>query len=106
MNNHMILLGYFYYIIMNKYEQYQITCLLTRPLSIHLRSRQLSYLSPRLTDPRPHAWWFRRAMRGAPRCRCIGFKDYLLSSAAAPRMRTIACGGSLFPHPKSDTQIV
>jgi hypothetical protein len=26
---------------------------LTRPLSIRLQSRQLSYLSPRLTDPRP-----------------------------------------------------
>jgi hypothetical protein len=25
MNNHMTSLGYFYYIIMNKHEQYQIT---------------------------------------------------------------------------------
>jgi hypothetical protein len=45
--------------------------LLTRPLSIRLQSRQLPYLSLRLTDPRPHAWWFRRATRGMPRCRCI-----------------------------------
>jgi hypothetical protein len=28
-----------------------LACLLTRPLSIRLRSRQLPYLSPRLTDP-------------------------------------------------------
>jgi hypothetical protein len=67
--------------------------LLTRPLSIHLRSRQLPYLSLRLTGPRPHAWWFRWATRGVPRCHFIGFKDYLLSSAAAPRRRAIACGG-------------
>jgi hypothetical protein len=44
----------------------------------------------------PHAWWFRRATREAPRCRCIGFKNNLLSSAAALRRRAIACGGS---HP-------
>jgi hypothetical protein len=43
--------------------------LLTCPLSIRLQSRQLPYLSLRLTDPRPHAWWFRRAMRETPRCR-------------------------------------
>jgi hypothetical protein len=30
-----------------------LACLLTRPLSIRLQSRQLPYLSPRLTDPRP-----------------------------------------------------
>jgi hypothetical protein len=30
-----------------------LACLLTRSLSIHLRSRQLPYLSPRLTDPLP-----------------------------------------------------
>jgi hypothetical protein len=44
----------------------------------------------------PHAWWFRRATRGAPRYRCIGFKNNLLSSAAAPRRRAIVCGG-LYP---------
>jgi hypothetical protein len=44
----------------------------------------------------PHAWWFHRATRRAPRCRCIGFKNNLLTSAAAPRRRAIACGGS---HP-------
>jgi hypothetical protein len=52
--------------------------LLTCLLSTRLQSRQLPYLSPRLTDPCPHAWWFHRAMRG----------------------------GSFFLHPKSDTQPV
>jgi hypothetical protein len=80
--------------------------LLMRPRSIHLRSHQLPYLSPRLTDPRPHAWWFRRATRGAPRCHCIGFKDYLLSFAADSRRHAIACGGSHFAHSKSGTQTV
>jgi hypothetical protein len=68
--------------------------LLTRPLSIRLLSRQLPYLSPWLTDPRPHAWWFRRATRGTPRCRCITFcllqrpRGGALSRAA---VRTVVC---------------
>jgi hypothetical protein len=68
--------------------------LLTRPLSIRLQSRQLPYLSPQLTDPRPHAWWFCRATRGALRCRCITFcilqrpRGGALSCAAVRSFRT------------------
>jgi hypothetical protein len=64
-------------------------CVLTHSPSIRLRSRQLPYLSPRLTDLWPHAWWFRRATRGAPRYRCIGFKK--ISFCLLPRPR----GGAL-----------
>jgi hypothetical protein len=80
--------------------------LLTYSLLIRLRSRQLPYLSPRLTDPRPPCLVVSSGhARGASIPLHLVLKKYLLSSVAAPRRRsTGACGGSLFPHPGSGTQ--
>jgi hypothetical protein len=81
--------------------------LLTHSPSIHLRSRQLLYLSPRLTDPRPPRLVVSSGHARGTSLLLHWLKYYLLSSAAAPRRRTTGVhDGSLLPHPKSGTQTV
>jgi hypothetical protein len=81
-------------------------CVLTHSPSIRLRSRQLPYLSLRLTDlwP-PRLVVFPGHAQGASIPLHWFLKKFLLPSVAAPRRRTTgASGGSLFPHPGSGTQ--
>jgi hypothetical protein len=58
----------------------------------------------------PHAWWFRRATRGAPRYRCIGLKNYLLLFCRSPkeahyrRVRRFALSAPGIQHPRSMTR--
>jgi hypothetical protein len=64
-------------------------------LSIHLQSRQLAYLSPRLSDPRsPRLVVSLGHARGAS-LPLHWFKITFFSSTTAPRRHAIACGGSL-----------
>jgi hypothetical protein len=79
--------------------------LLTCYPSIRLRSRQLPYLSPRLTELRPPRLVVSLGHTRGTSIPLHWFKKSpSLSSAAAPRKRTTgACGGSLFLHPGTGT---
>jgi hypothetical protein len=73
--------------------------MLTYSPSIRLRSRQLPYLSPRLTDPRPPRLVVSSGHARGASLLLHWLKYYLLSSAAAPRRRTTgARDGSFFSH--------
>jgi hypothetical protein len=83
--------------------------LLTRPLSIHLRSRQIPYLSPRMIDPRlptPGGFVGPRVGRLVSAALVLKITFCLLQRPEGGALSRSAVHTPLFPHPKSGTQIV
>jgi hypothetical protein len=78
--------------------------LLTHSPSIRLRSRQLPYLSLRLTDPRSPCLVVSSGHARGASLLLHWFKILPFVFRSGPKEATGARGGSLFPHPKSSAQ--